>query len=88
LHNEQLIKFGQSNNLAERIAVHKKNFDNFRLVAAFKVKNKIEIENCMKRHPVLKKRVRSLMIDGLNHRELLALDDCDFTIDKIDDHIK
>jgi len=88
LHNEQLIKFGQSNNLAERIAVHKKNFDNFRLVAAFKVKNKIEIENCMKRHPVLKKRVRSLMIDGLNHRELLALDEADFTIDKIDDHIK
>lgn len=88
LHNEQLIKFGQSNNLAERIAVHKKNFDNFRLVAAFKVKNKIEIENCMKRHPVLKKRVRSLMIDGINHRELLALDEADFTIDKIDDHIK
>ena len=88
LNNESLIKFGQSNNLAERIVTHKKNFDNFRLVAAFKVKNKIEIENCMKRHPELKKRVRSLMIDGLNHRELLALDDGDFTIDKIDDHIK
>jgi hypothetical protein len=88
LHNEQLIKFGQSNNLAERITAHKKNFTNFRLVAAFKVKNKIEIENCMKRHPVLKKRVRSLMIDGLNHRELLALDEADFTIDRVDEHIK
>lgn len=88
LHNEQLIKFGQSNNLAERITAHKKNFTNFRLVAAFKVKNKIEIENCMKRHPVLKKRVRSLMIDGLNHRELLALDESDFTIDRVDEHIK
>jgi hypothetical protein len=87
-YNEQLIKFGQSNNLAERITAHKKTFTNFRLVAAFKVKNKIEIENCMKRHPILKKRVRSLMIDGLNHRELLALDDGDFTIDKIDEHIK
>ena len=87
-YNEQLIKFGQSNNLAERIAAHKKIFTNFRLVAAFKVKNKIEIENCMKRHPVLKKRVRSLMIDGLNHRELLALDDGEFTIDKVDEHIK
>jgi len=53
LHNEALIKFGQSNNLAERVAVHKKTFTNFRLVAAFKVKNKIEIENCMKKHPVL-----------------------------------
>ena len=88
LHNEQLIKFGQSNNLAERIVAHKKNFTNFRLVAAFKVKNKIEIENCIKRHPILKKRVRSLMIDGLNHRELLAVDDGDFTIDKIDEFIK
>jgi hypothetical protein len=87
-YNEQLIKFGQSNNLAERIAAHKKIFTNFRLVAAFKVKNKIEIENCMKRHPVLKKRVRSLMIDGLNHRELLALDDGEFTIEKMDEHIK
>jgi hypothetical protein len=88
LHNEQLIKFGQSNNLAERIVAHKKNFTNFRLVAAFKVKNKIEIENCIKRHPILKKRVRSLMIDGLNHRELLAVDEGEFTIDKIDEFIK
>ena len=88
LHNEQLIKFGQSNNLAERIVAHKKNFTNFRLVAAFKVKNKIEIENCIKRHTILKKRVRSLMIDGLNHRELLAVDEGDFTIDKIDEFIK
>ena len=30
LHNEDLIKFGQSNNLAERIKCHKKNFINFR----------------------------------------------------------
>ena len=88
LHNEALIKFGQSNNLAERVAVHKKTFTNFRLVAAFKVKNKIEIENCMKKHPVLQKRVRSIMINDINHRELLALDESNFTIDKIDEHIK
>jgi len=56
LHNEDLIKFGQSNNLAERIKCHKKNFLNFRLIAAFKVKNKIEIENAIKRHPLLKKQ--------------------------------
>jgi len=88
VHNEQLIKFGQSNNLAERMAVHKKTFTNFRLVAAFKVKNKIEIENCIKRHPVLQKRIRSLMINDINHRELLALDSNEFTIDRIDEHIK
>jgi hypothetical protein len=88
LHNEELIKFGQSNNLAERVAVHKKTFTNFRLVAAFKVKNKIEIENCIKRHPVLQKRIRSLMINDINHRELLALDNNEFTLDRIDEHIK
>ena len=88
LHNEQLIKFGQSNNLSDRVAVHRKTFDNFRLVAAFKVKNKIEIENCMKKHPVLQKRIRSLTINDLNYRELLAIDSDKFTIERIDDYIK
>ena len=88
MYHEQLIKFGQSNNLAERVTAHKKTFENFILIAAFKVKNKIEIENCMKRHPILKKRIRSLMINDINYRELFALDDNNFTIDKVDDHIK
>ena len=93
LHNEDLIKFGQSNNLAERIKCHKKNFLNFRLVAAFKVKNKIEIENAIKRHPLLKKQIRTLTVDNPdytneNYREMLALDNDQFTIEKIDKHIK
>ena len=93
LHNEDLIKFGQSNNLAERIKCHKKNFLNFRLVAAFKVKNKIEIENAIKRHPLLKKQIRTLTVDNPdytneNYREMLALDNEQFTIDKIDKYIK
>ena len=93
LHNEDLIKFGQSNNLAERIKCHKKNFLNFRLVAAFKVKNKIEIENAIKRHPLLKKQIRTLTVDNPdytneNYREMLALDNDQFTIDKIDKYIK
>jgi hypothetical protein len=93
LHNEDLIKFGQSNNLAERIKCHKKNFINFRLVAAFKVKNKIEIENAIKRHPILKKQMRTLTVDNPdytneNYREMLALDKDKFTIEKIDKHIK
>ena len=93
LHNEDLIKFGQSNNLAERIKCHKKNFLNFRLIAAFKVKNKIEIENAIKRHPLLKKQIRTLTVDNPdytneNYREMLALDNDNFTIEKIDKHIK
>jgi len=93
LHNEDLIKFGQSNNLAERIKCHKKNFLNFRLIAAFKVKNKIEIENAIKRHPLLKKQIRTLTVDNPdytneNYREMLALDNDQFTIEKIDKYIK
>jgi hypothetical protein len=88
LNNEDLIKFGQSNNLAERIKCHKKTFTNFRLIAAFKVKNKIEIENAIKRYPILEKRLRSVMINDINHRELLAIDNDNFTIEKIDEHIK
>jgi len=93
VHNEDLIKFGQSNNLAERIKCHKKNFNNFRLVAAFKVKNKIEIENAIKRHPILKKQLRTLTVDNPdykeeNYREMLALDKEEFTIEKIDKYIR
>lgn len=93
LHNETLIKFGQSNNLAERVKCHKKNFMNFRLVAAFKVKNKIEIENAIKKHPMLKKQMRILTVENPNYkeenyREILALDDAQFTLDKIDGYIR
>jgi len=93
LHNEDLIKFGQSNNLSERVKCHKKNFLNFRLLAAFKVQNKIEIENAIKRHPVLKNRLRSIQVENPNYeednyRELLAIDEDKFTIEKINEYIK
>ena len=67
----KLIKFGQSNNLSERIKCHKKNFLNFRLVAAFKVKNKIQIENAIKKHPILKKRLRMLTVENPNFTPFL-----------------
>jgi hypothetical protein len=94
MYHEDMIKFGQSNNLGERVKCHKKNFMNFRLVGAFKVKNKIEIENAIKRHPILKKRIRSLTtIENPNfkeetYRELLALDNDEFSIEKIHDYFE
>jgi hypothetical protein len=89
MQGEPLIKFGQSNNLAERVKTHKKIYENFRLYAAYKVKNKIEIENLIKRHPIMKKRLRTLLTqDELSHREILALDDNDSSIENIEDHIK
>jgi hypothetical protein len=88
MYHEDLVKFGQTNNLAEGVTQHKKTFTNFRLIAAFKVKNKIEIENAMKRHPVLQKRIRSVMIKDINYRELLATDEAQFTIENILEQVK
>ena len=89
MYHESVIKFGQSNDLSERVKCHKKTFDNFRLYAAYKVKNKIEIENAIKKHPLLQKRIRLITTeDGITHRELLALDENEFTIEKIGSYIK
>jgi hypothetical protein len=89
MYHETVIKFGQSNNLAERVKCHKKTYDNFRLYAAYKVKNKIEIENLIKKHVILEKRVRLITTeDNMTHRELLALDDNNFTLEKIEEYIK
>ena len=88
MYQETVIKFGQSNNLSERVKCHKNTYDNFRLYAAFKVKNKIEIENAIKKHSILKNRVRSIMINDICYRELIALDDNEFTIKNIEEYFK
>jgi hypothetical protein len=89
MYHETVIKFGQSNNLSERVKCHKNTYTNFRLYAAYKVKNKIEIENAIKKHPLLQKRIRLITTeDTITHRELLALDDKDFTIEKVEQYIK
>jgi hypothetical protein len=88
MYRETVIKFGQSNNLNERVKTHKKTYENFRLYNAFKVKNKIEIENCIKKHSTLKNRLRIVTIDDIAHRELIALDDDEFTLDKVEQLIK
>ena len=69
-----LIKFGNSNNLSERIAVHKKTYADFQLLQAFRVDNKLQIENAIKKHPILSKHRRSIEIEGKNYTELLAID--------------
>lgn len=87
-----LLKFGMSNNLQERVKVHKKTYTNFRLINAIKVTNKIEIENCIKQHTVLKKHIRSLMINDMNYRELICIDSTrqnpDFSLEKFEEYIK
>ena len=87
-----LVKFGMSNNLQERVKTHKKTYTNFRLTNVFKVSNQIEIENCIKKHPILKKRIRNIMINDMNYRELICIDstrqDPAFSLEKLNEYIE
>ena len=83
---ETLIKFGHSNDLCSRVDLHKKTYENFILINAFKVQNKIHIENEIKNHLILKSKRRNILIDNRNYTELLAIDD--FTFEEIDNMIK
>ena len=70
---ERLIKFGNSNSLKNRIYSHKKTYDNFRLINAFKVENKLQIENAIKEHPLFIERQRTIMIKKHNFTELINM---------------
>ena len=79
---EPLIKFGMSNSLNRRVGEHKANFTNFCLMNAFKVSNHIQIENAIKRHPVLKNITRNIIINNRNNTELLSINKT--TLEEID----
>ncbi len=76
---EKLIKFGHTNNLSKRVLDHRKTYDDFTLVSAFKVYNKVEIENLIKDHTKIKRQIRSIEVSGKSKTEIIAYDD-DFTI--------
>jgi len=84
--NEPLVKFGYSNELNRRVDEHKKNFTNFTLVNAFKVSNQIQIENAIKKHEILKKKRRNILIENINYTELLSTKD--ITFENLDKMIK
>lgn len=78
--NEKLIKFGNSNNLVGRVTQHKDTYTNFRLLNAFKVDNKTQVENEMKEHPLFVERQRSITIKSKKYIELLSMNELTFTI--------
>jgi phage anti-repressor protein len=78
--NEKLIKFGNSNNLRNRVLQHKDTYTNFRLLNAFKVENKMQIENEMKEHPLFAQRQRTIRLKGKKYIELLSMKELTFTI--------
>jgi hypothetical protein len=85
---EQLIKFGHTNDMATRNINHNNIYDNFNLVAAFRVQNKVEIENLIKTHPKIKKQIRTIEVNGKNKTELIAYDSTKFTIECLSKIIK
>jgi len=86
--NEKLIKFGQTNDLATRVAHHHKKYDNFILAAAFRVSNRTEIENHIKAHPKIKRQLRTIEVSGKNKTEIIAYDNTNFTIARLTKHIE
>ena len=86
--NEKLIKFGHTNNLSTRVSYHHKNYDNFILVSAFRVQNKVEIENLIKTYPKIKKQIRTIEVNGKNKTEIIAYDTKNFTIENLSYYIK
>jgi hypothetical protein len=86
--NEKLIKFGHTNNLSNRIVDHRKHYDNFTLVEAFKVQNKVEIENLIKTHPIIKKQIRNILLNEKNKTEIIAYNTTNFTISQLTKYIK
>ena len=86
--NEKLIKFGHTNNLGIRILDHRKKYTNFTLIEAFRVQNKVEIENLIKSYPKIKRQIRTIEVAGLAKTEIIAYDDTNFTISRLSKHIK
>jgi methyl-accepting chemotaxis protein len=85
---EKLIKFGHTNDLGTRILDHRKKYTNFILVNAFRVQNKVEIENLIKSYPKIKRQIRTIEINGKNKTEIIAYDATNFTIERLSKHIK
>lgn len=83
-NNEDLIKFGCTNNLNSRIKNHKKTYNNFILLNAFRVPNKLLSENLIKKHNILATKLRKICINENNSKstELITYNK-DFTLDKI-----
>jgi len=82
--NEKLIKFGNSNNLKNRVYKHKDTYSNFWLVNAFKVDNKIQIENAIKQNTFFNERLRTITLKNKKYVEILSIDNITFSeLDKI-----
>jgi predicted nuclease with TOPRIM domain len=82
--DETLVKFGCSNKLRVRTKAHHHAFAQFALAGAFRVENKLMVENALKAHPVLEARRRTAVVRGALQTELWCVDGLSFDeLDKI-----
>ena len=65
---------------------HKKTFDKFYLINAFKVDNKVQIETAIKNEPLLKSLRRTIIIKDTPQTELLCIEN--HTFEQIDQKIE
>jgi hypothetical protein len=83
-NGEKIVKFGNSNNLKNRVYSHKHTYSNFCLINAFKVENKLQIENAIKEHNELNEKRREITIKNKKFNELLTIENMTFNeLDKI-----
>lgn len=83
-NGEKLVKFGNSNNLKNRVYTHKHTYTNFRLINAFKVDNKLQIEAAIKENNMLSEKRREIIIKCKKYNELLSIEEMSFNeLDKI-----
>lgn len=83
---EPLVKFGMSNNLKSRRKDHRKTYDNFRLVNAFRVSNKTEMENAVKADPAIAELTRTIIIKNKHFTELISVQNT--SLQELDREIK
>lgn len=86
-NGEKLIKFGHTNDLKNRVWCHHTDYMSFYLTDAFRVDNKVEIENLIKSHPKIKPQLRKIQVKGKNKTEIIAYDNT-FTINTLTNIIK
>lgn len=83
-NNEKLIKFGNSNNLGNRVKQHRDTYSNFVLINAFRVVNKLQIENALKVNEIFCQRQRTITLGTCKFIELISAEDITFAeLDKI-----
>ena len=80
-----MFNYTHTNNLGQRALDHRKSYENFIVIHAFKVINKVEIETAIKTHPRISKQLRQININGNNKNTYYGYQNIDYLIDTLKD---